>query len=427
MQFKEKVITVTGGAAGIGRAMCRRFAAEGARGVVVADLDDMGAAADGGGAEPRLAKILTARLLAAIVTLVLWEAVPSQSKATEVVQGTVKGGAATKIDKRFSELAKKNFSGVALVVQDGEVLLAKGYGFADRVGKTPYTTDTVFDIGSITKPFTASAVLKLEMDDKLKITDSITKFWKDVPEDKREITLHHLLTHTAGFKDSLGGDYEKIDRGDFVTLALASKLRSKPGTTFSYSNVGYSLLGAVIERVTGGSYETYLHDRLFKPAGMTKTGYALPNWGKSELARGYQIDKDWGTPLNREWAEDGPYWHLRANGGLLSTVGDLYRWSVALREDEILSIEAKQKQFTPHVSEGLFAGGNHYGYGWSIGKTQHGTPAWEHNGSNGVFFADLRIYPEDRLVLVFATNASGLKYMSELNNVARDFLPALQK
>lgn len=288
---------------------------------------------------------------------------PAQPKALVVVDGTVKGEAGKKLDERFTALAAKDFSGVILVVQDGAVVLAKGYGLADRAGKVPYSTDTVFDIGSITKPFTASAILKLEMDGKLKVTDPITKFFKDVPEDKKEITLHHLLTHTAGFKDSLGGDYDKIDRDAFVKLALASKLRFKPGKSYSYSNVGYSLLGAVIEQVTGLSYEVYLHDSLFKPAGMTKTGYVLPKWGKGELARGYQKDQDWGTPLDRAWAEDGPHWHLRANGGLLSTVGDLYRWSVTLQGEDVLSKEAKQQQLAPHVSEGLLGGGNHYGYG----------------------------------------------------------------
>ena len=297
--------------------------------------------------------------------------------------------------------------------------LCQGLRVRGQGAEAPYTTDTVFDIGSITKPFTASAILRLEMDGKLKVTDPITNFFRDVPGDKKEITLHHLLTHTAGFKDSLGDDYDKVGRDEYVKLALASNLRSKPGTSYSYSNVGYSLLGAVIEHVAGMSYEQYLHDSLFKPAGMMKTGYVLPKCGKGELARGYQKDKDWGTPLDRAWAEDGPYWHLRANGGLLSTVGDLYRWSVALQGEDILSKEAKGKQFAPHASEGLLGGGNHYGYGWSIGKARNGKPVWEHNGSNLVFLADFRIFPEDRVVLVLATNTSGLKYMSELSNVAQ--------
>jgi CubicO group peptidase (beta-lactamase class C family) len=344
--------------------------------------------------------------------------VAAQPESEAVVDGTVRGELAAKVDKRLTESAEKDFSGVVLVAQNGEVILAKGYGFADRAGKEPYTTDTVFDIGSITKPFTASAILKLEMDGKLKVTDPITRYFKEVPHDKKEITLHHLLTHTAGFTDALGGDYDQIDSAEFVNLVLASKLGSKPGKTYSYSNIGYSLLGVVIEQVAGMSYEKYLHDNLFEPAGMTKSGYVLPTWGKGELARGYERDTDWGTPLDRAWAADGPYWHLRANGGLLSTVGDLYRWSVALQGEEVLSKGTKEKQFTPHVSEELLGGGHDYGYGWSIGKTRTGKPVWEHNGSNGIFFADFRIYPEDRAVLILATNASGLKYVSELSTVA---------
>lgn len=125
----------------------------------------------------------------------------TQPKTTPIVDGTVKGDVGKKLDERFAALADKDFAGIVLVVNDDEVVLAKGYGFADRAGKIPWTTDTVFDIGSITKPFTASAILKLEMDGKLKVTDPITKFFKDVPEDKKEVTLHHLLTHTAGFKE----------------------------------------------------------------------------------------------------------------------------------------------------------------------------------------------------------------------------------
>ncbi len=366
------------------------------------------------------------QFVASITLSCYFTSASAQPDATPIIDGTVKGVVATNLDKRFSDLVGKDFSGVVLVVQNGTVILAKGYGFADRVGKVPYTTDTVFDIGSITKPFTASAILKLEMNSQLKVTDAITQYFQDVPDDKKEITLHHLLTHTAGFRDSLGGDYEKVGRDEFIKLALASKLRSKPGKSYSYSNVGYSLLGAIIEQVTGVSYEKHLHDSLFVPAGMTKTGYVLPKWKKGELARGYQRGKDWGTPLDRAWAGDGPYWHLRANGGLLSTVGDLYRWSVALQGEDVLSLAAKEKQFTPHASEG-FLSGTHYGYGWSIGKTRTGKPTWEHNGSNDVFFADFRIYPEDRVIVILATNASGLKYASELNNVAEAVLSAPKK
>ncbi|HEX2463544.1 MAG TPA: serine hydrolase, partial [Thermoanaerobaculia bacterium] len=102
---------------------------------------------------------------------------------------------------------------------------------------------------------------------------------------------------------------------------------------------------------------------------------------------------------------------------------DMYRWSVALQGEEVLSKQAKEKYFTPYVSEGSLGGDTHYGYGWSIGKTREGRTVFEHNGSNGIFFADFRVYSEDQIVLILATNATGLAYMSELSNMARMVIP----
>ncbi len=343
----------------------------------------------------------------------------AEPRAVEVKDGTVVGELGATIDRHFSQLAAKEFSGAVLVARSGEVVLSNGYGFARRDPPLSFTAETVFDIGSITKPFTAAAILKLEMEGKVGTSDPITKYFTEVPEDKRAITLHHLLTHTAGFVDSLGGDYERIGRDEFVRLALASKLRSKPGAKYSYTNVGYSLLAAVIELVAEKPYGEVLHERLFLPAGMQATGYVEPDWSKWPIAHGFEKGKNWGTPLDHAWAPDGPYWHLRGNGGLLSNVGDLYRWSLVLGSDSIFSREALEKHLTPKVSEGLLSGGSQYAYGWSVSTDRKGRRVIEHNGSNGIFFADLRVYPEERTVLVLATNASGLKYMSELSRVAR--------
>jgi CubicO group peptidase (beta-lactamase class C family) len=331
---------------------------------------------------------------------------------------TVRRDLATKFDPYLSQLAEKGFSGVVFVAQDGKVAFAKGYGMADRERKIPFSTDTVFDVGSITKQFTAAAILRLEMKGKLRVTDPIIQYFGEVPEDKRGITLHHLLTHSAGFVDSLEDDYVRVTRDEFVAKALASKLRSVPGKSHHYSNVGYSLLGAIIELVAGETYEKYLHDNLFKPAGMLKTGYVIPKWGRDELAHGYQRNKDWGTPIDHPWAADGPYWHLRANGGLLSTVGDLDRWHRALLDEKVLSKEAKAKYQTPHIKEGLLSS-SHYGYGWSIGKTPHGTRVIEHNGSNMIFYADFRRYVDDGVVLIFATNAFTLRDMSVADRLSQ--------
>src|SRR5215203_3290061 len=142
-----------------------------------------------------------------------------------------------KLDAHMSRLEAYGFSGSLLVAKGGEVILDKGYGFADAQRKAPFTAETAFDVGSITKQFTASAILKLEMQGKLAVSDPISKWFEGVPDDKRGITLHHLLTHSAGLVDILGDDYDEMPRDRLVKGALGSKLLWAPGTRYQYSNV----------------------------------------------------------------------------------------------------------------------------------------------------------------------------------------------
>jgi len=358
-----------------------------------------------------------------LVGLLLGETASAQeAKPMDVKNGAVDGELAGKLDKRMLQLEAKGFSGVLFVMHENKVILAKGYGQADRERKVPFATETVFDIGSITKQFTGAAILKLEMQGKLTVSDPISKFFKDVPEDKKNIPLHELLTHSAGFVQSLGGDYDKVSREGFIKLAFASKLRSAPGKTYHYSNAGYSLLGAVIEQVTGGSCESYLHKNLFKPAGMLQTGYVIPKWKMEAHAVNYKKDKRWGTPLDHAWADDGPYWHLQANGGILSTVGDLHRWHLALEDDKVLSREAKAAFITPHIKE-TWPNSSQYGYGWVVEKTRRGTKLIQHNGGNGICFADFRRFVDEGAVLILATNAFAYSHMSELDRIERIVFP----
>ncbi len=271
--------------------------------------------------------------------------------AASASSAVVSGPTGENLDQYLSRLEALGFSGAVLVAKDGKVVLHKGYGLADREKKTPYTPETVFDVGSITKQFTAAAILKLDMAGKLQVTDLISKYFDGVPADKQGITLHHLLTHSSGLEDGFGGDYEEMPRDVLVQKAFASKLLWAPGTRYRYSNAGYSLLGAIVEKVSGKPYETFLHEQLFKPAGMEKTGYRIPKWKPEELAHGYQGDEPWGTPLDHAWAPEGPWWNLRANGGILSTVGDLYKWHQVLEGEAILSKDAKAKYFAPHMPE----------------------------------------------------------------------------
>ena len=333
-------------------------------------------------------------------------------------RGTVSGPVGEKLDAYLTRLEGFGFAGSILVAKDGQIVLHKGYGLADREKGIPFTPDTVFDIGSITKQFTAAAILKLESEGKLKVADPIGKYFEGVPEDKAGITLHHLLTHSAGMKDGFGDDYEEMPRDRLVQAALASQLLWPPGTRYQYSNAGYSLLATIVEKVSGQSYETYLREALFKPAGMEKTGYRLPAWKPEELAHGYQGDEPWGTPLDHAWAPDGPWWNLRGNGGILSTTGDLFKWHQALEKGEVLAKEAQAKAYTPHVPEDE-EGSSHYGYGWAIDQGPGGTRRIAHNGGNGIFAADFHRYPDDRLVLITGSAQSDFSSIGVAAHLAR--------
>lgn len=316
-----------------------------------------------------------------------------------------------RIHTYLERLAPFGFSGAVLLERDGEVILHQGYGLADRQRGQPVTTASVFDIGSLTKQFTAAAILKLEEQGLLSVEDPISHHLPGVPPDKAQITIHQVLTHSAGLANFLNDeeydtsyDYTVKTREAFLEEALATDLLWSPGERYRYSNLGYGLLGVVVELVSGQAYDRFLEEQLLHPAGLYQTGTVLPNWEKDALAVGYERGRRWGTALERAMAPDGPWWNLRAAGGILSTVADLNRWRLALQDDRVLSSASRQKLFARHVPTNPTAT-SHYGYGWEIVKTPRGTRDIQHNGSNGIFYADFHHYPEDDAALIFATNA----------------------
>jgi CubicO group peptidase (beta-lactamase class C family) len=299
----------------------------------------------------------------------------------------------------MQRLERLGFSGVLLVASHGRPIIAEGFGLADREADRGWSPETVSTIGSITKQFTGAAILLLEERGDLKTDDPISKYFDDVPADKRSITLHHLLTHSSGIVDLAGvGDWDPIGREEFVRRAMEQPLSFEPGESYAYSNAGYSLLGAIIEQLTGDSYEMFLRDNLLKPAGMSDTGYILADWDNSRLAVGYRGDQRWGTVLERPIDEDGPFWVLRANGGIHSTAPDMLRWADALLKGSVLSDASMAKYWAPHVDEG--GGDSHYGYGWVVQKGPADQMVITHNGGNGIHFADMAIIP-DREAVVF--------------------------
>jgi CubicO group peptidase (beta-lactamase class C family) len=306
-----------------------------------------------------------------------------------------------KIERYLTKAAQNGYSGSVLIAVDGNVLLKKGYGLADSKNNIPFTADTVFNIGSITKQFTAACILKLEMQKKLSVQDRITKYFDNVPFDKQDITLHHLLTHTAGLVDSIGEDEELIGREEYLKKAFASELIHAPGK-YDYSNVGFSILAAIVEKISGQEYEHFLYEQTLKPAGMEHTGYVLPKWDRKQMAIGYSNNEEWGTTFDKSQYEKGVTWHLKGNGGIHSTVGDLYLWSQALQGNSILSADARKKYFAPHVPVGDDI--HFYAYGWLTSETKRKEKLVGHNGGNGYFMDSMAMIPEKNYVVIVSTN-----------------------
>jgi CubicO group peptidase (beta-lactamase class C family) len=305
------------------------------------------------------------------------------------------------------------FAGSVVLSQDGAILLDMGYGLADRAAARPVSPATGFDIGSLVKPFTAIAILKLETMGKLRRSDSIARYLPGVPPDKTPITIQHLLTHTSGLPDIVGPssnpleytpdfDYVPVTRDEIVRRAMHAKLRSAPGAKEAYSNLGYSLLGAIVEITSGMPYEAFVNATIFRPASMTRTGYLIPGWKKAELAVGYQGDKAWGTPLDHPWLPDGPSWNLRANGGMLSTAEDLHRFLMALGRGTLLT-PAENAAFTE-----LF-----------VHRNARGARTLGAAGSNEIFDACYLSYLDEHRSLVMLTSSDRFR--------AEKIVPALAR
>ncbi len=309
----------------------------------------------------------------------------------------------------LSRLEGFGFSGAMLVVKDGKVLAESYHGLADRRNKVPASSDTIFGTGSVTKQFTGAAILALESDGKLRVTDPISKYFQNVPEDKAGITIHHLLTHTAGLAGGYGGDYEKVSRDEIIKRAMSEELQSSPGERHAYSNAGYSLAAAIVEIVSGKSIDAFSRERLFRPAGMNSTGYFFPQESEKRMARGYRGGVD-SERTERKAALDGDLWNLLGNGGVYSTIGDMHKWMIALEQGKVLSKEAKEKFFHPHqLAIANYRNSGHplyYSYGWYVGKQPSGQTLIWHLGGDGIENFAVRWHKDDRRLIIYASNVS---------------------
>ena len=240
-----------------------------------------------------------------------------------------------------SQSEEDRFSGVVLAAKGDQILLRKGYGYANRSWNTPFTPTAKFQIASLTKQFTSAAILKLQDDGVLTVDDPVCRWIKPCPDAWAPVTLHHLMTHTAGVREVIRrGDYPVTSRrvqtpAEQTAASAALPLDFPPGTQYRYSNGGYQLLGDVIERASGKTYAEYLRTAFFEPLGMQNTGYEDGRTVHPELAQGY----DWQDgrvvrPLFRDPSV------IFSAGGLYSTADDLRTWTRALHSGRAISAQA---------------------------------------------------------------------------------------
>lgn len=348
-----------------------------------------------------ITKIAARNFFSLIVIFVLGQssgALAQNAKSSGPAKGTVNGEVGVRLDRLLTRYAMYGFSGTVLAAKDGKIILNRGYGLADRERNLPNAAETVFNIGSLTKQFTAAAILQLEAQGKLNTQDLASRYLGDFPADKAVITLHHLLTHTSGLiPDGASAQLPLENRDQYVEAVKKSRLRSAPGEKFNYSNVGYNLLAAIVEKVSGMSFEDYLQQHLFKRAGMNNTGFVNGKQrNESAMSVGYEPAAIGSGSLSRAQGAKFSKWDDKGAGGVLTTTGDLYKWYRALEGARILPAQSKKKLYTPFLSG--------YAYGWEVKKTKQGTLAIQHGGDVPGFQSWFAQFPEDKLVVVMLVN-----------------------
>ena len=302
-----------------------------------------------------------------------------------------------KVDEYMKAVIRVDgFSGTILVARNGQPIVSKGYGMANIELNVPNTPETVFRLGSVTKQFTAMAIMMLQERGKLSVSDPMCKYLTDCSDAWKPITIKNLLTHTSGITNYTGfSDFARTTVLPTTTAEMVARLKKEPlefvpGEKFAYSNSGYYLLGVIIEKASGKSYPDFLQENIFTPVGMKQSGYDDPLRIIMNRAAGYQ--KQGGKIINDSYMDmTVPY----AAGALYSTTGDLLRWDQALYTVKLVSQKSLDEIFTPFKSN--------YGYGWSIGKKfDHKSIA--HGGGIYGFATEISRFPDDHVTIIVLSN-----------------------
>lgn len=304
------------------------------------------------------------------------------------------------------------FNGSVLVSEQGKVIYKKGFGQANMEWDIPNKPNTKHRLGSISKQFTAMLILQLAAKGKLDLHAPISKYLPDYPKESGDkITTHHLLTHSSGIPNytSFPGFFEEESRDpykpeEFIKKFQDKGLEFKPGEKFNYSNSGYFLLGVIIEKLTGKTYEAMLHENIFTPLGMDDSGY--DNHGAILKNRATGYEKNGNSFVNSNYLDMSiPY----AAGSLYSTVEDLYIWDQALYTNKLLPKEYMDLYFKPYIAA---FGNSHYAYGWGVGKeaignTKDSIAVISHGGGINGFNTEISRSTSDKSLVVLLNNTGG--------------------
>lgn len=329
---------------------------------------------------------------------------------------------ADKIDDYVhAEMQKQHIAGLSLaIVRDGKATKIKGYGIANLEWKTPVTKDTAFQSGSVGKQFTSAAVMLLVEDGKIGLDEKISRYLPNTPEAWKEITVRHLLTHTSGLTDYQNDiDFSK----DTTDAQMQTQFAKYPldfatGSNWSYSNLGYVLLGILIKQVTGKFYGDVLKERVFTPLGMNSTRVNNDSDVISNRASGYIWDKD-------AWHNQGfvaQTWNQTADGSLLFTAADMAKWATALEAHTLFKPSTEEVLRTPvRLNNGA---AYNYSMGWAISDVR-GHSVIEHGGAWLGYRANISRYVDDKLTVVVLTNEGTANPEAITHGIAERILPNL--
>ncbi len=320
-----------------------------------------------------------------------------------------------RVDGYLNAKVKANqFSGSILIAQDGKVLVSKGYGMANAELDVPNTPQTKFRIGSLTKPFTATAIMILQERGKLSVQDSICKYVSQCPSAWQPIKVHHLLTHTSGIPDvSRLPEFETLVLLPTATESIIERfknkpLESKPGEKFSYNNGGYLLLGYIIERASGKTYEAFLQEAIFQPLKMTSSGVDRNDSILKNRASGYARQDN--VTVNAPFIYIS---NLQGGGSLYSTVEDMFLWNQAFNSETLLSKKSLDVVFSPLITTPFDAS---YGYGWFVYKDKSNRRAFGHTGGINGFRSNISRFADEKLFVVVLSNLN----VAPVDDIAND-------